>query len=148
VITYLVDGYNLLYALPDLPAGSWPEKRSALLTLLTDKKPHGRNALVVVFDSREGLGQREQSGDIMVIYTAGETADDWISAKVRTIATPRAVVVVTDDQGIRQMIKGTGAKWQSCLDFLGKGHASRKPATFNDSSHADAITRDLMKKWL
>src|SRR5437870_2653600 len=75
---YLVDGYNLLYALPDIPPGPWPKKREIFLKFLEVSKPQGRNRLTVVFDSREGGGTKEMHGTLEVVYTAGESADDWL----------------------------------------------------------------------
>src|ERR1700687_3943000 len=110
---FLIDGYNLLYALPHLPPGSWPEKRRQLLTFLTARRPQGKNPATVVFDSREGLGDQFKDKDLTVVFTAGETADDWISAHVRQAANPRALIVVSNDKGVRALVRGTGARFQS-----------------------------------
>ena len=45
---YLVDGFNLLYALAEMPAGRWEQKRQALLDLLHERtaartQPHDRS---------------------------------------------------------------------------------------------------------
>src|SRR5690349_21512057 len=106
-VHYLIDGYNLLFALPEIPKGTWPEKRAELLDFLERRRPHGNNALTVVFDSREGLGDKLRQNNLMVIFTAGETADDYISAYVRRASHPRMLIVVSNDQGIRTLVKGT-----------------------------------------
>src|SRR4051794_11164522 len=115
---YLIDGYNLLFALPQLPAGSWQEKRTRLLIFLQEKRPQGKNPATIVFDSREGLGDQAELGDLRVVFTAGETADDWISAKVRQTVNPQALVVVSNDLGIRTLVRGTGARFVTATDFL------------------------------
>src|SRR5438552_4095592 len=115
---YLIDGYNLLYALSEMPAGSWQEKRQALVALLKKKRPQGKNPITLVFDSREGPGNRYQDEDMTVVYTAGETADDWIGKTVRLAANPRILVVVSNDLGIRTLVQGTGARFLTADRFL------------------------------
>ena len=90
-LQYILDGYNVLYALSEIPAGSWQAKRQALLNKLVADRPHGRNALIIVFDSREGMGDRGRANGIDVVFTAGETADEWISQHVRQAPNPRVI---------------------------------------------------------
>src|SRR5262245_3523070 len=145
---YLIDGYNLLYALPALPPGSWQEKRAQLLDFLRHRKPQGNNRVTVVFDSRQGLGEQLQVGDITVVFTAGETADDRLSEMVRQANNPRLLVVVTNDLGIRAMVRGTGARFLSCDDFLKKTlpkpFQERRTRPRPDAS----IEEEFRKKWL
>jgi predicted RNA-binding protein with PIN domain len=100
-----------------------------------------------VFDSRTGLGDQIRRGAIEVVYTSGETADDWMIRKVREIPNPRVVVVVTDDQSLRRLIRGTGARWLSCSDFL-KSDRNRPPqASDVDMPPPDYITEEFRKRW-
>ena len=146
---YLIDGYNLIYALRNIPAGSLEAKRESLLRLLAGSKPHGKNRITVVFDSREGGGSRSTLAGLEVIYTAGETADDWLAKRVRAVSNAREVVVVSNDKGIRDMIRGTGARWMKTEDFWRQ--TKTRPAGPSDTRPAidtDAITDEFKKKWL
>jgi len=146
---YLLDGYNLLYALPEMPTGSWETKRTALLQKLVREVPHGNNRVTVIFDSREGSGDRSRLGSIEVAYTSGETADDWISQAVRRAANPRILIVVTDDQGLRRLIRGTGAKWLNTREFWQKSKKrADSPPEPQAPMDADSITDEFKKKWL
>ena len=148
---YLIDGYNVIYAWPEIPPGAWQLKREFLLRFLKSQKPHGNNAVTVVFDSREGSGSQSSDGGISVVYTAGETADDWISNKVRGTANPRTLVVVSNDKGIRNLIRGTGAKFQSATEFLQTSRSSSTPKNKRSEAPpavADDITEEFKKKWL
>ena len=148
-ILYLIDGYNLLYALPEMPAGSWQQKREHLLVLLKQRRPQGNNPITVVFDSRDGMGDQMQEKDLTVIFTAGETADDRISAMVRKAPNPRILVVVSNDLGIRTLVRGTGAKFLSATDFLKAAPTPAKPnRTSRSSEQAEEITEEFKKKWL
>jgi len=145
---YLIDGYNLLYALPDIPPGPWPEKREIFLKLLETSQPQGRNKMTVIFDNRQGDGGKEMRGPVEIVYTSGETADDWLTAYVRKVTNPRMCIVVTDDQGLRRMIRGTGARSMATQDFLKPSPATtRKPKTLEPGAK-DQITDELKKRWL
>ena len=146
---YFIDGYNVLYALPDMPAGTWEMKRDALLRKIAAEKPHGKNQVTVVFDSREGAGSQSRRADIAIAFTSGETADDWISNHIREAVNPRVYVVVTDDQGLRRLIRGTGAKWLGTGDFWRQAKAVPIPRTAPGAEiDSDSITEEMKKKWL
>ena len=143
---YLIDGYNVLYAFPKMPPGTWEARRSALLLWLTKERPYGRNRATVVFDSRQGSGNWTRRGEIEVVYTAGETADEWISAMTRSAKNPRALVVVSNDKGIRDLVRGTGAKWMSAESFIQKKPSRPSPST--EPLPPDDITKEFEDRWL
>jgi uncharacterized protein len=145
---FVIDGYNVLHALPELPPGSWEEKRRALLWALSRRKPHGRNRLTVVFDSQQGLGDKSEEGGIAVLFPPAQSADEWIARFVRETDNPRNVVVVTDDLGIRQMIRGTGARWMPTADFWSLETPRPIPEPQKGKPERDAITEEFKKKWL
>jgi predicted RNA-binding protein with PIN domain len=146
---YLIDGYNVIYAWPEIPPGAWELKREFLLRFLKTQKPQGNNPVTVVFDSRVGTGNRSTSGSLFVVYTAGESADDWISHKVREAANPRTLVVVSNDKGIRHMVRGTGARFLSADEFLKpKAGIPTSPPRKPKLDARDDITEEFKKKWL
>ena len=130
---YLIDGYNLLRA-PRIPPGTWQKKREALLKLLSSRRPYGRNQATVIFDSRQGGGERQARGRVEVLFAPG-SADDWIIEQVREVRNRRVVVVVSDDQGLRRMIRGTGTRWLSCAAFMG----SARPAGARSPTQAENL---------
>ena len=145
---FIVDGYNLLYALPRLPTGTLENKRSALLRWLNQERPQGRNPLTVIFDSRAEGGEHQQRGETEVLFTSRESADDWIIRFVRRTPSPRAVTVVTNDLGLRAMIRGTGAKWMSADAFVQAKRSGSPSTKAHPSIDHDTITDELRKKWL
>lgn len=149
MLHYLIDGYNLLYALPEMPPGTWLEKRQQLLQWLVGVRPMGQNAATVVFDNRQGWGNQDHYQGMAIVYTSGETADDWISNKVRETKNPRILIVVSNDKGIQRMIKGTGAKWLSAHDFLASAKMPKKRASRElPTGDRDLITDELRQRWL
>jgi len=149
-VHYLIDGYNLLYALPEIPPGSWQDKRAALLKLLQSRRPQGNNPLSVIFDSREGGGNTLHDRGFTVIYTAGESADDWIATYVRAAENPRILVVVSNDKGIRDQVRGTGARFISVAEFLKSPQNVKKTSSEpqRDPSENAEITEEFKQKWL
>jgi len=149
MLHYIIDGYNVLFALPQMPPGTWLEKRLGLLLWLTQVRPQGKNAATVVFDNRQGWGNQENYHGMSIVYTSGETADDWISAKVRETKNPRVLVVVSNDKGIQRMIKGTGAKWLSAHDFLAaaKTHNPQTAPPEMAGSDRELITDEFTQRW-
>ncbi len=146
---YLLDGYNVLYAMREFPKGTWQAKREHLLAFLQKHVLQGHNALTVVFDSREGPGSTTQTGTTAVVYTSGETADERIIDMVRVSANPRVMIIVSNDKGIRLMLKGTGAQFMSATDFLKKKDKAAMAFSPSPEPSADpAITEELSKKWL
>ena len=134
-----------------MPPGPWRAKREFLLNFLKKHRPQGHNAATVVFDSREGSGNKSVEGGIAVIYTAGETADDWISYTVREATNPRLFVVVSNDKGIQNLIRGTGAKFLSADQFLktsSKPRPHKDPISDTPPRAAEEITDELKKRWL
>jgi predicted RNA-binding protein with PIN domain len=150
MLHYLVDGYNLLYALPQMPAGSWQDKRLERLKWLLKAKPYGKNQATVIFDNRQGWGNEERYFDLSIIYTSGETADDWIIRKVRETNNPRVLVVVSNDKGIERMIRGTGARWTSAQYFVNAAPSEEPsaPPTEAENQNRSTITDELRKRWL
>ena len=146
---FLIDGYNLLYALPELPPGSLQDKREALVRMLQKYRLQGNNKLTVIFDSRQGEGNQSLHRDLTVVFTAGETADEWISARVRRDAQPQTLVVVSNDQGIRLDIKGTGARFISADEFLQRSpEKPRQSHHRHENSQSEKITDEMKKRWL
>jgi predicted RNA-binding protein with PIN domain len=148
---YLIDGYNLLYALSEVPSGTWREKREKLLAWLRAKRPQGKNRATIVFDSRTGWGERTTEGELDVLFTAGETADERIGQLVRDAKNPRALVVVSNDRGVRALVRGTGAKWITVSEFLAPLRQRRARASISEwriPQGSEDITEEFKKRWL
>ena len=155
MLHYLIDGYNLLYAMPQLPGGTWQEKRTQLLEWLLKDRPYGRNVVTVVFDNKKGMGGSDTFAELGIVFTDHETADEWISRRVRQTLNPRVMVVVTDDMGLRRQIQGTGAKWMGATEFTTVSQAmTAAPAPSaaqmrkENPPANDTITQEFRKKWL
>ena len=101
---YLVDGYNVINAWPELMRlrGNLNEARDVLVHLLTEYGAFENYEMTVVFDAfftEEEEHELQISDRMKVIYTgAGETADSCIERLAYTaVRAGREVYVVTSD---------------------------------------------------
>ena len=113
---YLVDGYNVINAWPELIRlrGNLDEARDVLVHILTEYGAFENYEMTVVFDAffTEDEEHELQITDRMkVIYTgAGETADSCIERLAYTaVRAGREVHVVTSDGAEQSVILGAGA---------------------------------------
>jgi predicted RNA-binding protein with PIN domain len=119
----LIDGYNLLYALgrltPNSRRAALEGARRWLVQQLRVRHPPD-TAITVVFDSRSapmGSRGREDQGNIRVVFSHGESADDVIEGLIQNESAPRALMVVSDDHRLQQAGRRRGCKVLGCLDY-------------------------------
>jgi predicted RNA-binding protein with PIN domain len=108
----IIDGYNLIrqsHSLKRLDAQSLEQGREALLEHLAAYRRVRGHPITVVFDGWGGFNlssTRTRHEGITVIYTAqGQTADQWIQARVRKM---QYGAVVTSDREIQQHAERVG----------------------------------------
>ena len=113
---YLIDGYNVINAWPELVRlrGNLDEARDVLVHILTEYGAFENYEMTIVFDAffTEDEEHELQITDRMrVIYTgAGETADSCIERLAYTaVRAGREVHVVTSDGAEQSVILGAGA---------------------------------------
>jgi predicted RNA-binding protein with PIN domain len=124
---FVLDGYNLVKQDAHLAVLKLEAGRLALLKLIVTRQLQGSssNQVTVVFDGQMGETQEHYSAGIDIVYTSFETADDWIKRFVEDSATPRNIVVVTDDKEIRCFVRALGAVIMGTREFL-EGRGSRR----------------------
>ncbi len=129
---YYIDAYNLLFKL-QIKSSSLQKQREALLTTL---KPYSSLNLTLVFDGHE-ICERSHFGDLEVIYTQGETADDYIIKEIENSPKPSSHTVVTSDRPLATTAKNLGAKILSIPEFLTliskKGKKKQVEKTFTET---------------
>ena len=122
--TVIVDGYNLIYAWPelkDLALDRMDLARERLEDLLSSYCGFTRNELVLVFDGYRtpgNPGSHTQVRNIRVVYTRdGETGDAYIEKLVDEIGKNYRVRVVTSDNLIRLSALRSGVLRTSSGEF-------------------------------
>jgi predicted RNA-binding protein with PIN domain len=123
---YLIDGYNLLYAMGVLHGRAGPtglqKARLALLGLL--KSTYGDEAatVTVVFDAAHafpGATEVQEYEGIQVRFAVQEQeADDLIEAIIRQDSVPRQLTVVSDDHRLQKAARRRKCIALGCGDYL------------------------------
>ena len=122
----LVDGYNIIWAWPELRAlaqGDIKAARDRLTDILMNYGGYVRAHVILVFDAykvRGGTGEVNHLPNLDVIYTKeAETADLYIEKAAHELAKKsRRVTVATSDAVEQVIICGAGAARMSADGFL------------------------------
>ncbi|MDO5140001.1 MAG: TetM/TetW/TetO/TetS family tetracycline resistance ribosomal protection protein [Eubacteriales bacterium] len=112
----LVDGYNIIFAWPELKAlaaGNLDAARNKLMDILANYQGFRGMTLILVFDAyrvRGGRGSIEKYHNIHVVYTKeAQTADAYIEKTVHEIGRNERVTVATSDGLEQTIVFGEGA---------------------------------------
>ena len=129
----LVDGYNIIFAWPELKklaAKSLDLARSELTNRLASYRGFMQCELILVFDAYRVKGQHreiEQHSGISVVYTKeAETADTYIERTAHQLSKEYRVRVATSDGLEQVIIMGGGAMRVSASEFLLEVEAAEK----------------------
>ena len=122
----LVDGYNIIFAWPDLQAlakTSLEDARKSLVDILSNYHGFHPCELILVFDAYRvhgGIGSQEEIQGIHLVYTKeAETADNYIEKTIRQIVRKKnsEIRVATSDALEQVIILGGGASRVSAREF-------------------------------
>jgi len=154
---FVLDGYNLIKQDAGMAKLQLEAGRQALLRLIETQNLQGspRNTVTIVFDGQMGGDDSRYASGIRVIFTSGESADDRIKRMVDESASPKNMVVVTDDREIRYFVRALGARLAGSREFLRRNGTSspkkfKSASTGKNMSHVaeGKITSDMAKIWL
>ncbi len=120
----LVDGYNIIYAWPELKAlaqENLDAARIRLADMLCNYQGYKGMTLILVFDAYKvsgGVRREETYHNIHMVYTAhAETADAYIERTVHQIGKKGNVTVATSDGAEQVIIFGAGARRMSAREL-------------------------------
>ncbi len=168
---YLIDGYNVMYRLPQLRTLAMENFESARDALITKIAPFCTTTgaqVTIVFDGRgphsEPVVPFSGAPGLKVEYSPEKiTADTIIERTVYSSERRRDIIVVSGDQGIRNLCRGLGAMvmkpdnfWDGVDAAAKSSHASMEnrlqrdvPYRVEDHLGQDAMTGlDKLKKEL
>jgi hypothetical protein len=155
---YLIDGYNLLFALgvllKDQPA-ALEKARRRLLELLREAYGDDAAAVTVVFDAKHappGLPDALDYQGLHVVFAAHDAeADDLIEQLIRRASVPHRLTVVSDDHRIREAARRRHCVVQGCGDFLDALDARRRPRPApprDEPAKPEGVSREEAGHWL
>ena len=120
----LVDGYNVIFAWPELKQSSMGELetgRRLLSDILDNYAPQTDAHIILVFDAykvRGNPGKTERYGNIEIVYTKeAQTADSYIEKLAYELTKLNRVRVATSDALEQLIILGSGALRMSALEL-------------------------------
>ena len=122
-MNHLIDGYNMLYALGRLaPRSTADALQGARRWLFVLLRPIAvaPTSITVVFDSRNDsphMRTQEIVSGVCFLYSRGQTADDLIEDLIETAPDPRELIVVSNDNRIKQAARHGKARSIGCLDY-------------------------------
>src|SRR5581483_35244 len=133
---YLIDGYNLMFALGLLskqvrPDGVEPARRR-LLEFLHARLGDDCGRATVVFDAARAPRQtpaEEYDRGLHIYYALSQEADDLIEELIRRESTPQGLAVVSDDRRLREAARRRGCGVLRCLDFVELVAFPARPST-------------------
>lgn len=121
-LLYVIDGYNLTNS----PAFSLHKKNKtsvqAVIDLIRIKRlVSPKNKAILVFDGYPPTNEKlaENDGNIEIVYSRDDSADNKIKKMVEKSGSPKNIVVISDDREIRFFIRSLGAHPVGTNEFIG-----------------------------
>lgn len=155
-MTLLIDGHNLIGAMPDIDLRD-PDDEWQLVERLRSYA-RGRRHLTVVFDSGVGPAPRWRlsGGGITVRFAPpGTEADEVILRLLRHSEHPSQVTVVTNDYRLADLVRAAGGQVRSASQFarrlapFAQGSAQAAQATdVDDHDPRDPAFADLYAEFI
>ncbi len=146
----IVDGYNVIFAWPELVGvkdASLEDARTLLIGILADYAALTRQKVTVVFDSHRagGGGSQEEISGVQVIFSGGKASADHVIERLIFEARPGdEVMVATSDAVQRDLALGKSVKTISALALRSQVQAAlaRRDAHMrNRQAHSDLARR-------
>jgi predicted RNA-binding protein with PIN domain len=123
---YLIDGYNLMYALglvsKNMPPAGLEKARQSLLGRLAGAFGDEAQNVTVIFDAAHpppGVAPEQDYKGIQIRFAvATATADELIEVLIRRASAPKHLTVVSDDHRIQNAGRRRRCVVNGCGDFL------------------------------
>lgn len=131
---YLIDGYNLTYALGlarrNGGRAAWDRGRRLLLDWLADRHGPAAGNVTVIFDAQNSLGGvvEETHRGLRVLRDRGRTADDLIEDLLRDEPAPATLTVVSNDGRVREAAARRGCPVLRCEEYVDRLLNPPRPA--------------------
>jgi predicted RNA-binding protein with PIN domain len=155
---YLIDGYNLLYAMGVLRKRMGPDglekARQNLLGVLHGSFGDESDNVTVVFDAARpppGVPAETEYHGLHVRFAIGlAAADDLIEMLIRKASAPRHLTVVSDDHRLQKAARRRRCVVSGCGDFLQALERRRQapPPAGQPPAKPAGVSREETQHWL
>lgn len=146
---FLIDGHNLIAALPDLQLDDPHDEVWLVLRLRLWAAREGRKAVVVFDQGLPGGKSRALSGGGVEVVFASQgrsTADAVIRERLRRLRNPGGWTVVTSDREVQAAARTVGAQVMTSPTFAAQLAPPTPPETAPDKP--EALSPAEMAEWL
>jgi len=151
----IVDGYNIIHAIPELEnelSKSLMSARHALSEALSRYQAGERSIkkIYIAYDSKDGTGDIEDMGLVKNIYAPkNSNADKEIVNMLKNAGNPKRIAVLSKDNFVTNHARAMGASVLSLNKFLKKITTAKKsfvrPRLSDEEK--DEITGELKRVW-
>ncbi|WP_376790069.1 NYN domain-containing protein [Thermoflexus sp.] len=116
---FLIDGHNLIGAMPDLRLED-PNDEARLVERLQRLAMRTGRRITVVFDrgAPGGASALSRGGVTVRFASSGVTADELLIRQIRSERNPRGLIVVSSDRSVQEAARRYGASVWSAIKFL------------------------------
>jgi predicted RNA-binding protein with PIN domain len=148
----IVDGYNIIYAWPELAAikdVSLEDAREALIAILADYAALARLQITVVFDSHrrpDAAGSTQTVSGVRVVYSGRKSSADSVIERLLFEAQKTDEVTLATSDGVqRDLALGKGIKTMAALTLKSQVEAatSRRNSQMRDGRDRSDLSRRL-----
>lgn len=146
---YILDGYNIIKCTDALADDPLEQGRGKLIRIINEQRPQGspRNDVTIVFDGKGDVWGAQSGGCAKVVFTSGESADEYIKRAVEDSRDRANIVAVSNDKGITFYVRTLGAKTVGVEDFLSSCHyPSNRKGTDRNHKTRKVINPSLERK--
>ncbi len=150
---FLIDGHNLIGAMPDLSLGD-PDDEARLVERLQRLALRTGRRITVIFDrgAPAGVSASLSRGSVTVRFAPREaTADDLLIRQIQAERNPRGLIVVSSDRGVREAARRRGAQAWSAAEFLAymRRHLEGlTPSSMAEEDKPDRVDEAELERWL
>ncbi|GBD09743.1 hypothetical protein HRbin22_02004 [Candidatus Thermoflexus japonica] len=149
---FLIDGHNLIGAMPDLHLED-PDDEARLVERLQRLAMRTGRRILVVFDRGVpgGASFLSRGGVTVRFAPAGVTADELMIQRIRSERNPRGLIVVSSDRSVQEAARRHGASVWSAAEFLAymQRHLGEAPASTGIAEEKpDEVDEAELDYWL
>ena len=148
---YLVDGHNLIAALPDISLEDPDDEVKLILLLRSWAVARRKREVTVVFDGGlpGGYEQRLSTSRIQVVFAPeGQTADSLLISRVKKVPNPPEYTLVSSDRAVQAAATARKMAVLSSAEFAEIIAAKESPPPKPQESDDPVLSSDEVAEWL
>lgn len=147
---FLIDGHNLIGAMPDLRLED-PDDEARLVERLQRLAMRTGRRITVIFDrGAPGMGGSlgPRNGVTVRFAPPGMTADELLIQRIRAERNPRGLIVVSSDRDVQAAARRHGATVWSAAEFLAYLRGHLEESGEGEAEKPEAVDPVELEGWL